>query len=114
MSNCLFCRIASGEIKTDFVYQDDQVVAFRDINPQAPVHVLVIPRKHVASLDDVKDEDAPLLAHLMATLGRLGREMEVHGSGYRVVTNHGADAGQTVDHLHFHLLAGRPLAWPPG
>jgi histidine triad (HIT) family protein len=113
MSDCLFCRIAAGKIPADRVYEDEQVVAFRDIHPQAPVHLLIVPRRHVASLADCGDADGSLLAHLLLTARRLAVEQGV-ASGYRLVNNCGASAGQSVFHLHFHLLGGRPLHWPPG
>ncbi|HEX2766399.1 MAG TPA: histidine triad nucleotide-binding protein [Candidatus Limnocylindria bacterium] len=111
--DCLFCRIAAGEIPSDRVYEDDRVVAFRDINPQAPTHVLVIPRRHIRDVDALTDEDGPLLAALFAAVRRIAEEAGLE-SGYRVVTNVGPDAGQSVFHLHFHLLGGRTMGWPPG
>jgi histidine triad (HIT) family protein len=109
----IFQRIIDGEIPADIVYEDDQVLAFRDVNPQAPTHVLVIPKRAIASVSDLAEEDAALLGHLWLTIARLARQLQL-GGGYRVVVNCGRDAGQSVDHLHFHLLAGRPLACPPG
>lgn len=113
MENCLFCKIAAGEIPSTIVYQDDDVVAFRDVNPQAPQHILFIPRRHIASSTDLTVEDGPLLAHIYVTAAQVARELNLE-RGYRFVTNVGPDAGQSVFHLHFHLLGGRPLAWPPG
>ena len=113
MSDCLFCKIAAGDIPSDKLYEDDEIVAFRDVNPQAPVHVLIIPRKHLASLNDAEAGDTALLGKLLLTAKRLAGELEV-GQGYRVVNNCGASAGQSVFHVHVHLLAGRPMAWPPG
>jgi histidine triad (HIT) family protein len=113
VSDCLFCKIAAGDIPSDKLYEDDEIVAFRDVNPQAPVHVLIIPRKHLASLNDAEAGDAALLGKLLLTAKRLAGELEV-GQGYRVVNNCGASAGQSVFHVHVHLLAGRPMAWPPG
>ena len=113
-NDCLFCRIASGEIPADIVAQDDQVVAFRDIAPKAPTHVLLIPRSHIASAADLTEEHAELLGRLFATAARVAREAGVTERGFRLVTNSGAGAGQSVDHLHFHLLGGRSLGWPPG
>ena len=110
--DCLFCRIAAGEIQADLVYQDDAVVAFRDINPRAPTHVLAIPRRHVASAADLTDGDGPMLAGLFAALRHVAEEAGLRG--YRIVTNVGAEAGQSVFHLHFHLLGGRAMTWPPG
>ena len=111
---CLFCRIAAGEIPSELVHEDDQVVAFRDINPQAPVHILLIPRRHVASAAELTEDDGSLLGRLFATAATLAGREGVAGSGYRLITNVGRDAGQSVPHLHLHLLAGRSLAWPPG
>lgn len=109
--NCLFCRIASGEIRANVVAQNDHALAFRDINPQAPSHLLVIPKKHVASLNDA---DASLdLGALMRMAAEVARQEGLTG-GYRVVVNSGPDGGQTVDHLHLHVLGGRRMTWPPG
>ena len=112
--NCLFCRLIAGEVPADVVYQDGRAVAFRDINPQAPVHVLVIPREHMESLDDAARRDEGLLGHLLRVAARVANEQGVSAGGYRTVVNTGADAGQSVFHLHVHVLGGRPLAWPPG
>ena len=113
MTKTLFEKIADHEIPADIVYEDDRCVAFRDIKPQAPVHVLVIPRKPIPSVDAIADQDAPLVAHLLTVVRDLASKLQLTG-GYRVVVNCGADGGQTVDHLHFHLLGGRALNWPPG
>ncbi len=112
--DCLFCKIAAGEIPSNIVYQDDTVVAFRDINPQAPQHILLIPRRHIESMANLTSEDGPILASIYTTASRLARELGIEQSGYRFLTNVGLDAGQSVFHLHFHLLGGRPLGWPPG
>lgn len=110
---CLFCRIIAGEIPGDLVHQDERCVVIRDLNPQAPTHVLVIPREHLESLDDAGHKDEALLGHLLRVGARVANEG--HGeSGYRTVINTGAGAGQSVFHLHVHVLAGRPLTWPPG
>jgi histidine triad (HIT) family protein len=109
----LFLRIADKEIPADIVYEDDRCVAFRDINPQAPIHVLVIPRKEMQSLTAAKEADAPLLGHLLLVASKIAAQLKLDG-GYRAVINCGRDAGQSVDHLHVHLLGGRTLAWPPG
>lgn len=109
----IFKRIIDGEIPAKIVYQDDLCLAFHDIAPQAPVHVIVIPKKEIASLKDVTEADAPLLGHLMVVIRKLAEELKLDG-GYRVTANCGPDAGQSVDHLHFHLLGGRSLKWPPG
>ncbi|HEY3398281.1 MAG TPA: histidine triad nucleotide-binding protein [Armatimonadota bacterium] len=114
MSDCLFCRIISGEIPADKVYEDAQVVAFRDVNPQAPVHILVIPRRHLSSLNAAEEADGELLANLLLRAAEIARTEGLAATGYRLVANVGADAGESVPHLHFHILGGRPLAWPPG
>lgn len=111
---CPFCRIASGEIPAQVVYQDDQVVAFRDIHPQAPTHILVIPRHHVSGINEPNALDPQLLAALFSAANRVAREEGLADGGYRLVLNVGPDAGQSVFHLHLHLLGGRPLGWPPG
>jgi histidine triad (HIT) family protein len=113
MSDCLFCKIVEGEIPSEKVYEDEELFAFRDINPQAPVHLLVVPKKHVASLDEADDGDAALMGDIMMRIRHLAREQGVQ-SGYRVVNNCGSSAGQSVFHIHFHLLGGRDLGWPPG
>ncbi len=110
-SDCIFCRIAAGEIAADVVLSDDDVVAFRDTNPQAPTHVLVIPRRHVTSAHELDDRD--LTAALFGAMQHIA-DIEGLGEGYRIVTNIGPAAGQSVPHLHFHLLGGRSLSWPPG
>lgn len=110
-SDCIFCRIAAGEIAADVVFSDDDVVAFRDTNPQAPTHVLVIPRGHVASAHELDDRD--LIGALFGAMRHIA-DTEGLGEGYRIVTNIGSAAGQSVPHLHFHLLGGRSLSWPPG
>ncbi len=112
-NECLFCRIAAGEIPADHVHEDDEVIVFRDINPQAPTHVLAIPRRHIGSADELTDADGALLARLFGALQRVAQEAGLD-SGYRIVANVGSDAGQSVAHLHFHLLGGRSLRWPPG
>ncbi|HOM82229.1 MAG TPA: histidine triad nucleotide-binding protein [Armatimonadota bacterium] len=114
MSECIFCRIAAGSLPARVVYQDEQVVAFEDVNPQAPVHLLVIPRKHIPNLLGVGEEDEALGGHLMRVACQVAREKGVAESGFRVVANINRDAGQSVDHLHLHVLGGRGLGWPPG
>src|SRR5438552_258636 len=113
MENCVFCKIAAGQIPSKIVYQDDDVVAFEDLNPQAPHHVLIIPRRHIGSLPDLTPEDGPLLASIYIAACKIASDLNLE-NGYRVVTNVGPDAGQSVFHLHFHLLGGRKLRWPPG
>lgn len=114
MNKTLFQRIADREIPAEILFEDDQCVAFRDVNPQAPTHVLVIPRRPIASLEKLADSDAPLLAHLWLVIRDVARQLGIAEDGYRVVVNCGIDGGQTVDHLHFHILGGRSLDWPPG
>jgi histidine triad (HIT) family protein len=114
MSDCIFCRIATGELGTPFLHADADCVAFRDLHPQAPTHVLVIPRRHLASLAAAAPEDGQLLGHLLAVAADLARQLGVAAAGYRVVSNCGPDGGQSVSHLHLHLLAGRAMGWPPG
>jgi histidine triad (HIT) family protein len=111
--DCLFCRIAAGTIPSTAVYQDDQCYAFLDIDPKAPTHVLVVPRKHIASLGHAAEDDKPLLGHLLFIAAEIARAKGL-GNGYRTVISTGKDGGQTVDHLHVHLLGGRPMGWPPG
>ncbi len=112
-SDCLFCKIVEGQIPADKVHEDDDVIAFRDINPQAPVHLLVVPRRHIASLNDASSEDQALLGRILLAARNLAQKEGV-GSGDRVVNNCGESAGQSVFHVHFHVLGGRALTWPPG
>ncbi len=112
MQSCIFCQIIRGEIPSEMVYQDDLAVAFKDIRPQAPVHLLVIPRKHVPTLNDVKAEDHETLPHLFQIARQLAKQFGVHEKGYRTVFNVNAEAGQTVYHLHLHVIGGRHLSWP--
>jgi len=114
MADCLFCKIAAGEIPADIVHADEEFVAFRDIAPRAPVHVLLIPRRHIPSPGDLGDGDAALAGRLLVAAARLARELGLDATGYRWVLNCGADGGQTVPHLHLHVLGGRELGWPPG
>lgn len=111
--DCLFCRIVAGEVPSDRVYEDEEVIGFRDISPRAPTHVLVIPRRHVADAQALTEEDGPLLAALFAAARRIADDAGLQ-NGYRLVTNVGPEAGQSVFHLHFHLLGGRSMSWPPG
>jgi len=114
MSDCVFCRIAAGEIPATLVYQDDRVIGFRDLNPVAPIHVLLIPRRHISTLNDLAAGDEGLMGHLQLTAARLAKEFGFADTGYRTVLNCNAAAGQTVFHIHLHLLGGRELGWPPG
>ncbi|MFC6646432.1 histidine triad nucleotide-binding protein [Granulicella cerasi] len=111
--DCLFCKIVSGDIPATRVYEDEQVLAFPDIHPQAPTHLLIIPKKHIRSHAEAAAGDKEMLGHLMFAAGELAREKKLDG-GYRLVINTGPDGGQTVDHMHVHLLGGRPMHWPPG
>jgi len=113
-TDCLFCKIIAKEIPSKTVYEDEQAVAFEDINPQAPTHILVLPRKHIASLNEVTAAEATLVGHLHLVAAKLARERGIADSGYRTVLNNGRGAGQSVFHLHLHLLGGRGMRWPPG
>lgn len=112
--DCIFCKIANKEIPSSIVYEDDDVIAFKDLNPEAPVHVLVIPKKHISSLNAANSEDQQLLGKLMLTIPKIAAEQGIAEGGYRVVNNCGEQGGQTVMHLHFHLLGGREMLWPAG
>jgi histidine triad (HIT) family protein len=112
--DCLFCKIAQGEIPAKIVYEDDQVLAFEDINPQAPFHVLIIPRRHIATLNDVQAGDVALVGGLIARASQIAKDKGHAQDGYRTVFNTNRGAGQTVFHIHLHLLAGRNMTWPPG
>jgi histidine triad (HIT) family protein len=113
-NNCLFCRMITKEIPADFVYQDERAIVIRDINPQAPTHLLVIPVDHLESLDEASKKHEPLLGHLLRVAARVANDEGLAESGYRTVINTGAGAGQSVFHLHVHVLGGRPMSWPPG
>ena len=112
--DCLFCRIVAGTIPATRVHEDETVIAFRDIAPRAPTHILLIPRDHIGSAADLTEADGPMLGHLFATTAEVARREGIAGAGYRVVTNVGRWGGQTVEHLHLHLLGGRAFQWPPG
>ncbi len=113
MSDTIFGKIIRKEIPADIVYEDDLALAFKDINPQAPTHILVIPKKTISGMDDVTDEDRDLLGHLLLTVKKIAAQAGL-SNGYRIVINNGNDGGQTVYHLHLHILGDRPLKWPPG
>jgi len=113
MSDCIFCKIASGEIPSNKAYEDDKILAFHDLDPQAPVHVLIIPKKHIASLDDTTEADKELLSYIMLKIKDIAKDLDLK-KGYRVVINTGDDGGQTVKHMHVHLLGKRQMIWPPG
>ena len=113
MADCIFCMLANHEISTNVVYEDDEMFCFYDAEPQAPVHVLLIPKKHIASLDDLKEEDQEIISHMMLKIKEIAKMLGLE-EGYRVVSNNGDLAGQTVKHLHFHILGKRAMKWPPG
>ena len=112
--DCLFCKIAAGEIPSTKVYEDDMVYAFRDIEPQAPVHVLIIPKQHIASANEINDENCAIVGHIFKVAAEIAKNEGIAEDGYRIVTNIGENGGQTVKHLHYHMLGGRYLQWPPG
>jgi len=114
LTDCLFCKISAGKMDTDFVYEDDKLVVFEDINPQAPVHLLIVPKKHIADLNNLEESENELIAHVYQVAKKMAAEKGIADSGYRLVSNCGDDGGQTVFHIHFHLLGGRTLQWPPG
>lgn len=114
MADCLFCKIISGEIPSDKVYEDENVYAFNDISPEAPVHVLIVPKEHICCMNAVTQENADIVAKIFLAAKKIAEEKGISENGYRIVNNCGDDGGQTVKHLHFHLLGGRSLAWPPG
>lgn len=113
-ADCLFCKIRDGAIPAKLVYQDDRCFAFRDINPQAPTHVLVVPRKHIATLNDLGPDDGPLVGHLHSVAAKIARDEGIAEAGWRALLNVNKGAGQTVFHIHLHVLGGRPFGWPPG
>lgn len=114
MDNCIFCKIARGEIPSDKIYEDEKIYAFKDINPEAPVHVVIIPKKHIESLNTITVEESDIIAHISVVVKEISKILGIDKNGYRLVNNCGEDGGQTVMHLHFHLLGGRKLNWPPG
>lgn len=114
MEECLFCKIIDGEIDSDIVYEDEQVIAFKDINPQAPTHILIVPKKHISTLLDLDTEDNQLIGHIYQVANKLAKREGIAEDGFRVVSNCKEAGGQTVFHIHYHLLGGRDLQWPPG
>jgi histidine triad (HIT) family protein len=114
MSDCLFCKIRDGEIQGDIVFEDDDVLAFNDVNPHAPVHVLIIPKKHISTVNDMSAEDVSVMGKLFSTAKNIALQRDVSEDGYRLVVNSNKQAGQSVFHIHMHLLAGRNMTWPPG
>ena len=109
MENCLFCNIVSRDIPADIIHEDDQVIAFRDVNPQAPVHVLIVPHRHISTVNDLTDKDQSLIGHMILTAGQIARQLGIDDSGYRLIMNCNQEGGQTVFHIHLHLLGGRQL-----
>jgi len=114
MADCLFCKIANHDIPASIVYEDDSVVAFNDINPQAPTHILVVPRQHIATLNDLKPGDDQIVGEVVRRAAAIAAERKISAGGYRTVFNTNREAGQTVFHIHLHLIGGRSLGWPPG
>ena len=114
MSECLFCKIRDGEIPAEVVYEDDEVLAFNDVNPQAPVHVLIIPKKHISTVNDAGPDDAAIIGNMMLAAKDIANTRKIAADGYRLVVNCNQNAGQTVFHIHLHLLGGRRMSWPPG
>lgn len=113
-NDCLFCKIISGEVPSDKIYEDEKVYAFSDISPQAPIHIIIVPKEHISSVNEIYDDNADVVGHIFAVAAKLAKEKDFANDGYRIVNNCGEHGGQTVGHLHFHLLAGRNLGWPPG
>lgn len=114
MDNCIFCKIIKGEIPSEKIYEDDLVLSFKDISPEAPKHVLIIPKKHIVSLNNIQQEDAKIIGHIFMVAKEIVKKLGIDETGYRIVSNCGEEGGQTVGHIHFHLLGGRMLQWPPG
>ncbi len=112
--DCIFCKIAAGEIPSTKVYEDEQVLAFRDIEPQAPVHIIIIPKQHIKSANDLTAENSKVIAHIFEIIPQIAKNENIAESGYRIVNNCGVDGGQTVEHIHFHLTGGRQFGWPAG
>ena len=112
--DCLFCKIVAKEIPSTTVYEDDLVYAFRDIDPQAPVHILIIPKQHIGSVNEITDENCAIVGHIFKVAAEIAKKEGIAEDGYRIVTNIGENGGQTVGHLHYHMLGGRSLQWPPG
>lgn len=114
MADCLFCKITNGEIPSKKVYEDEKILAFHDVNPEAPVHVLIIPKEHISCANDINEDNSTIIAHIFEVVPELAVKLGIDKNGYRIVTNTLKDGGQSVPHLHFHLLGGRGLKWPPG
>ncbi len=114
MADCIFCEIVNKRMKSDIVHEDDELVAFNDINPQAPVHVLIVPRKHIDSVQDMKQDDTELMSKMVLIAQKIAKKNKIDEDGYRLVVNYGVNGGQTVPHLHLHIMGGRRMTWPPG
>lgn len=114
MTDCIFCKIANGQIPSDIIYEDDKVIAFKDLNPQSPTHILIIPKEHIESSNFIDEGNSHLIGHIFVIINKLAKQLGIDKEGYRIVNNCGENGGQTVSHIHFHLLAGRKLSWPPG
>jgi histidine triad (HIT) family protein len=114
MEDCIFCKIIAKDIPSELIYEDEKIVAFNDINPQAPVHILIIPKEHFASLNDVPEEKKKILSHILIKARKIAQNIGIEQNGYRIVLNTAKDSGQEVFHIHFHLLGGRRMTWPPG
>lgn len=112
--DCVFCKIAQGELESDIVYEDEDIIAFKDMNPQAPVHLVIIPKEHIASTNDITSENSGYISKIFEAIAKIAKDQGFAEDGYRVVNNCGKDGQQSVKHLHFHLLAGRGFHWPPG
>ena len=112
--DCIFCKIANKTINSDIVYEDDKIIAFNDLDPKAPTHILIIPKNHISSTNDINKDNKEIISHIFEIIPKLAKKYCFDESGYRIVNNCGKDGGQTVDHIHFHLLAGREFKWPPG
>lgn len=112
--SCIFCKIVAGEIPSKKLYEDDKILAFYDISPEAPVHFLVIPKEHIKSANEIKEDNVSIVSHIFLVINKLVKELNIDETGYRIVNNCGKDGGQTVDHIHFHVLGQRDLKWPPG
>ena len=112
--DCIFCKIASKEINSEIIYEDDKIIAFNDLDPKAPTHILIIPKKHISSTNEIDETNKDIIAHIYELIPNIAKDHGFSQSGYRIVNNCGNDGGQSVNHIHFHLLAGRQLLWPPG
>lgn len=114
MDDCIFCKIVNKEIQSTKVYEDDKVLAFKDISPEAPVHIVIVPKEHIRSTNELNENNASIVAHIFTIINKIAEEQGIKDSGYRIINNCGEHGGQTVNHIHFHLLGGRNLSWPPG